>query len=91
MGKSHNHSGCDFQGRERFNDAAFGDSAVSALTDEHVELPPERDKVRDLALDLAQVLAGDGVHRVAERSDRRRARGVRGPARSRNRDRAPGG
>src|SRR3954453_9179447 len=65
MGKLSNHSACDFSWGECFDDTAFGDGAVSALTYEHVELPLERDKVGDFALDLAQMLAGDDVHRFA--------------------------
>ena len=52
-------------GGQRLDDAAISNRAVLAATDDVGEFVTERIEVRDLALDLGQMLAGDHVHRLA--------------------------
>src|SRR3954454_21452148 len=51
--------------RQRFDDVALGDGAAPAPADQLGQLAAQRVQVGDLALDLGQVLPGDGVHRLA--------------------------
>ena len=49
-------------GSQRTDDAAISDGAVLAAADDVAEFVAERIEVRDLALDLGQMLAGDHVY-----------------------------
>ena len=44
---------------------ALGNGAVAALTDDAIELAPQRLKVGDLAVDLRQMFAGDDIDGAA--------------------------
>src|SRR5690606_4530177 len=54
-----------FARRERLDDAALGDRASAALADDAVQLMAQSLKIADLSLHLHQVLARDGIDRIA--------------------------
>jgi hypothetical protein len=48
--------------RKRLNDAALRDPAIAALSDHPGQLAAQRLKIGNLAIHLAEVFTGDGIH-----------------------------